>query len=166
MPGGPSALFELVSEISGIQYRIRMPTVPYRRYGPSRSPYGTVTVPYRYDTGSSVSKYIQLSSDPNKAYFQTLLLEASGTQLSLSARANCFSAMVKKYADAERTQAPADSANTAVKAAQGPSLFAMVVALQDSPADLQVTKEMAQGRVGGGHKLGINYMDFIKIKGA
>ncbi|KAJ7199645.1 hypothetical protein GGX14DRAFT_572680 [Mycena pura] len=65
-----------------------------------------------------------------------------------------------------RTQAPADSANTAVKAAQGPSLFTMVVALQDSPADLQVTKEMAEGRVGGGHKLGINYMDFIKIKGA
>ncbi|KAJ7195900.1 hypothetical protein GGX14DRAFT_403636 [Mycena pura] len=73
--------------------------------------------------------------------------------------------MVKEYADAEQTQAPADSANTAVKAAQGPSLFAMVVALQDSPADLQVTKEMAEGRVGGGHKLGINYTDFIKIKG-
>ncbi|KAJ7215396.1 hypothetical protein GGX14DRAFT_608249 [Mycena pura] len=133
-------------------------------------------------TVSSVSKYIQLSSDPNKAYSQTLLSvimfcsapfctllfcwfiskEASGTQSSLSARANCFPTMVKKYADAEQTQAPADSANTAVKAAQGPSLFAMVVALQDSPAGLQVTKEMAEGRVGGGHKLGINYMEFIK----
>ncbi|KAJ7197022.1 hypothetical protein GGX14DRAFT_402928 [Mycena pura] len=127
-----------------------------------------------YDTGSSLSKYIQLSSDPSKAYFQTLLSvimfcsapEASGTQSSLSVHANCFSALVKKYADTEQTQAPADSANTAVKAAQGLSLFAMVVALQESPVDLQVTKEMAEGRVGGGHKLGINYMYFIKIKGA
>ena len=51
--------------------------------------------------------------------------------------------IVKKYADAEQTQAPVDSANTAVKAAQGPSLFAMAVALQDSPT---VKPTTAQGK--------------------
>ena len=55
--------------------------------------------------------------------------------------------MVKMYADAEQTQAPqaADSANTAVKAAQGPSLFAMAVAFksQDSSA---VKPTTAQGK--------------------
>ncbi|KAJ7199871.1 hypothetical protein GGX14DRAFT_401153 [Mycena pura] len=70
--------------------------------------------------------------------------------------------MVKKYADTEQTQAPADSVNTAVKAAQGPSLFAMAVVLQDSPTDLQVTKEWLKA----GLAEGVNYTDFIKIKGA
>ncbi|KAJ7215555.1 hypothetical protein GGX14DRAFT_608555 [Mycena pura] len=51
--------------------------------------------------------------------------------------------MVKKYSNAEQTQAPADSANTAVKAAQMPSLFAIAAVLQDSPA---VKPTAAQGK--------------------